>query len=127
MMHDILGGEVIIEVLNDIRQQGDYFIVESNHSGGYVSYSRHCGGGAYQGAVGFRMVEDIIIQIDAIHKPSRLIRERFDLGDPNSFTKIGEAIKSVIDTMQIDRRNHGSVGGVEVRCRHHYDYTWSKR
>ena len=115
-MYKIKPHDVIVEVLNDIRQQGDYFIVDR---GGYVSYSRHYGGGAYQGAIRFRMVEDTIIQIDAIHKPSRLIRERFDLANPNSFEKIGEAIKSVIDIMQTNRRNHGSEGGISIRSDGH--------
>ena len=106
--------QIIEEILKDIKQQGDFFIIDARENGGYVSYSRHCGGGAYQGAVRFHL-SCIGMALRSI--ASNKLRITFSLTDPISFDKMGIFIKSVIDTMQTDRMNHGSEGGISIhRC-----------
>jgi hypothetical protein len=94
--------EVIIDILNDVRAEQDFFIIEAQDKGGYVSYSRLYSGGAYQGAFRFGLYDWPIMTIDAYGSGSQY-RRKFDLTDPKSFEEIGTIIRSTINRMQTDR------------------------
>lgn len=113
--------DIIVEILKEIIAPGDFFnIWEHGTNFGGVSYSRSFCGGAYQGAVRYRLVDEdrLIFVLDAIHKPSRMIREEFDLANPDSFKIMGNKIRELIDTMQTNRHPHGTDCRIAISDRY---------
>lgn len=106
--------DIIEEILADIIEEGAHFftIYIGGFNYGYSSYSRNFGGGAFQGAFRYRYIEnDMKFVLDAVHKPSRIIRKEFNLSNPNSFDLIKADIKGIINNMQSNRTLDNSKGG----------------
>jgi hypothetical protein len=85
-------------------EKQDYWIVEN----GTVDYSKYCGGGAYQCAFRYTLYElEFTIRPIIYGSPFGWKNGAwlsFDLNDPESFKRIGAAIRKIADSMHADRR-----------------------
>ena len=124
--------DIIEDILLNIVNKGEYYfsVYVNGDTYGYVTYSRNFSGGAFQGAFRYKLLSNGNFLLDAINKPSRMIRKEFDLKDPNSFNEMENEVQDLIDTMQTKRILNKTPGFINVYDKHgkytHRSEAWKK-
>jgi hypothetical protein len=101
-----LAESIIKQILCDIKQNGDYFQIDSHCS--CVLYSRFFESGAYVNIFGYHL-NSTTLEIRPKKAKLSIITDgfgptlKFDIGNPNLYKNVSKAIKPVINIIQVDR------------------------
>jgi len=89
--------ELIKEILNDIKQNGDHFQIDEHCK--CIWYSRYVSSGCYDSVFSYTITNAHLI----LNKRTKQEQITIDLADPNSFKKAGKVISKAINKMQTNR------------------------
>jgi hypothetical protein len=119
---DVSAEDIITSILNDILQAGDFYSIDIDrrpYNNGHIWYSRYCTSGAYEGVCGYSLLHTTMT-LQKNHVNCTSGTWTFDIADPDSFAKIGDVIKIIVNTMQTDRTfsiSNSDISNVYVRRR----------